>query len=225
MAPPRKVPVWDLPTRLFHWTLVLLVIFSIVTVKVGGDWMVWHERSGLSILTLLAFRIIWGFVGGEHARFASFIRGPGTTIRYALATLRGGGARHLGHNPLGAGSVIALMLSFGTQAVTGLFVDDEIATRGPLANSVSGTVVTWATRIHRWNEKVMIALVILHLCAIAFYAIKKKDNLVGPMFSGEKEWDGAVDHTKARGSTGLAAIIVIAIAAAVYYFIARRPAG
>jgi cytochrome b len=222
MPAPRKVPVWDLPTRAFHWTLVLLFIFSFATVKIGGDWMVWHERSGMAILTLIAFRLIWGFVGGEHARFASFVRGPGVTIRYALDTLRGGGARTLGHNPLGAGSVIALILSVGTQAVTGLFVDDEIVNRGPLANQVSSTVVAWATSIHRWNEKVMIALVLLHIAAILFYLIKKKDNLVRPMISGEKDWDGPADPTRAHGSTGLALMIVIAIAAAVYYFIARK---
>ena len=154
-ARPVKVAVWDLPTRLFHWTLVLLIVFSVTTVKVGGEWMIWHERSGRALLVLLTFRIVWGFIGGEHARWINFICSPFKAIRYAMGVASGRDERYLGHNPLGAYSVIALLAAVATQGITGLFVDDAIVNQGPLVNLVSSKVVEWATRIHHWNERVI----------------------------------------------------------------------
>lgn len=210
----RKVPVWDFPTRAFHWVLVLLIAFSVFTAKAEGDWHAWHERSGVAILILVAFRLVWGFVGGEHARFATFLKGPGAVLGY-LRGARTSTERFLGHNPLGGYSVLALLASVGTQAVTGLFADDEIATQGPLAKTASSATVTLMTRIHHINEKVLFVLIALHILAILFYLVKKKENLVRPMITGEKEWDVAVDASRHQGSIVVAAIVLGVVAAIV----------
>ena len=112
----ERVRVWDLPTRLFHWLLVILVITSFVTVEIGGNAMQYHERSGYTILTLLLFRVIWGFIGGRESRFASFVRGPAAVLRYAATLFRSDPARYPGHNPLGGWSVMAMLLALFIQA-------------------------------------------------------------------------------------------------------------
>ena len=109
--PSRRIRVWDLPTRLFHWALATLVCGSFVTIKLGGAWMVWHERIGYAVLSLVTFRLVWGFVGGRYARFASFVRGPSAVLAY----LRGQGSHSPGHNPLGALSVLAMLAAVGSR--------------------------------------------------------------------------------------------------------------
>ena len=182
----RRVPVWDLPVRLFHWVLVALVVTSFVTAKLGGNLMQWHMWSGYSILTLVLFRVLWGFAGSTHARFATFVRGPSAVIGYACALVAGRSERHLGHNPLGGWSVLALLASLAVQAGTGLFANDDIVTEGPLVRLISKDTSDFITRIHNWNELVLYALVGLHLAAIIFYAVVKRENLVGPMITGHK---------------------------------------
>ncbi len=174
--------VWDLPTRLFHWSLLVCVVGAFTSAKIGGNAMAWHMRFGYAALALVVFRILWGLAGDRHARFASFVRGP----RAVWAYLRGAAPHGAGHNPAGGWSVLALLLVLLTQASTGLFASDDIATEGPLAKLVSDTWVSWATRIHHWNETVIIALVTLHVLAIAAYAVFKRDNLVRPMIVGDR---------------------------------------
>ncbi|MGB3427775.1 MAG: cytochrome b/b6 domain-containing protein, partial [Burkholderiaceae bacterium] len=125
--------IWDLPTRLFHWTLVVLIAFSVVTVKLGGLWMDWHMRSGYAILTLVLFRILWGFAGSHYARFSTFVHRPATILDY----LRGSLSHGAGHNPLGGLSVLAILAMLLLQASTGLFSNDGNFTEGPLARLVS----------------------------------------------------------------------------------------
>jgi cytochrome b len=178
-----RVRVWDLPTRLFHWLLALLILTSIVTAKVGGNAMDWHMWSGYAVLALLVFRLLWGWAGSRYARFESFVRGPQAVLAY----LRGdGGDAHPGHNPLGAWSVVVLLLVLLTQGTTGLFANDDIATEGPLAKLVSSRTSTLLSSVHRLNEWVIYALVALHLLAVAFYAFVKRQNLVFPMLTGDK---------------------------------------
>ncbi|HET7773276.1 MAG TPA: cytochrome b/b6 domain-containing protein [Burkholderiaceae bacterium] len=177
-----KVLVWDWPTRLFHWLLAICVIGAIVSVKIGGNAMNWHFRFGYCVLGLVLFRILWGFAGSRYARFASF---PPSPMR-ALAYLRGKISDTLGHNPLGALSVYALLLLFGGQAVGGLFANDDIAFEGPLAKFVSSETVSLITRLHKLNEWVLYALVAVHLGAILYYRFVQKDDLVGPMITGTK---------------------------------------
>ena len=174
--------VWDLPTRLFHWSLLVCVVGAFTSAKIGGNAMVWHMRFGYTVLALVLFRILWGLAGDRHARFASFVRGP----RAVWAYLRGAAPHGAGHNPAGGWSVLALLFVLLTQASTGLFASDDIATEGPLAKLVSGAWVSWATRIHHWNETVIIALVTLHVLAIVTYAVFKRDNLVRPMIVGDR---------------------------------------
>ncbi len=213
----RRILVWDLPTRAFHWALVLLVLVSYVTGKIGGDALAWHFRSGYCILALIGFRIAWGFVGGPHARFASFVKGPGAVVRYAGTLFSARAARHVGHNPLGGWSVVLLLASLATQACTGLFTSDDIATDGPLAAKVSGATVKLATRIHHYNEWVLVALVTLHVAAILFYLVVKRENLVAPMISGEKALETPAEASSNR--IGLAAAILAVAAASVYWLV------
>lgn len=220
-ASDTRIHVWDLPTRLFHWALAVLFVVSIVSVKMGN--MELHEKSGIALLTLIAFRIVWGFVGGRFARFASFLAGPKAVAAYLLRLRPGDGMRHLGHNPLGGWSVIAMLASVGTQAVTGLFADDGIMTQGPLAMRASSATTTLMTRIHHLNEYVMYSLVALHILAVMYYLIARKDNLVRPMLTGYKAGDpSAPGPGGTRGSPALAAIILAALAALVWYFIVRK---
>ena len=213
-----RTRVWDLPTRLFHWALVILVITSFVTAKVGGNAMTWHMYSGYAILTLVLFRVVWGFVGGRESRFASFVKGPGAVVRYLGTLFDRKAAHHAGHNPLGGWSVVLMILSLGTQAGTGLFASDDIFVEGPLAAKVSGATVTLATRIHHWNEWVLIALVALHVAAILFYAVYKRENLVHAMVHGHKVLPAPGEHVPNR--TLLAAVIV-GIGGALVYWLVR----
>ncbi|HUX23673.1 MAG TPA: cytochrome b/b6 domain-containing protein, partial [Burkholderiales bacterium] len=123
----RKILVWDLPLRMFHWMLALLVAVSIVSAEIGGNAMQIHLRSGYTILTLVLFRILWGFFGGTHARFASFVRGPATAIAHLKALRSQKSGRHLGHNPAGGWSVMLMLFVLLIQAGTGLFSNDDIS--------------------------------------------------------------------------------------------------
>jgi cytochrome b len=216
-APWRMVTVWDLPVRLFHWTLVGLVIASFVTAKVGGNLMQYHLWCGHAILALVLFRIVWGFVGSTHARFADFMRGPAAVIAYARALVTGGEIRSRGHSPLAGWGVVAILAVLLVQAVTGLFSNDDIATEGPLARLVSEDASAFITRIHNWNEIVLIVMVSVHLTAIAYYAWVRRENLVSPMFTGRKFMppDEAVPEPVRRGS-GIAAVLLALCAAAVW---------
>jgi len=173
--------VWDLPTRLFHWALALLVCFSVVTVKLGGLWLEWHMRSGYVILALVLFRVLWGFAGSRYALFSNFVRAPGGVLEY----LRSGPAPAAGHNPLGALSVLALLAVLLTQASTGLFANDGSFTEGPLARLVSSVTGERLSTIHRYGEWALYAMVGLHFGAIAYYSTVRKVRLVGPMITGD----------------------------------------
>jgi cytochrome b len=179
----KIIRVWDLPIRLFHWLLVICIISSFITVKIGGNAMEWHARVGYCVLTLIIFRICWGFIGSHHARFIHFVPGPKGLLNYLSGKTKAG----LGHNPLGALSVLALLCSVGLQAVTGLFANDDIAFEGPFSKYVSSSTVELLTSIHYFNEKILIALIVIHLCAIFYYQKFKGENLIKPMLLGDKE--------------------------------------
>ncbi len=176
------VRIWDLPTRLFHWALAICIVLGIVFVKIGGNAIQWHAYCGYTALALILFRIIWGFVGSQYARFANFIPSPATLIAFLRGQVDGG----LGHNPLGALSVIGLLLVVLIQALTGLFADDDIFFQGPLAKYVSNSTVALLTSIHRFNQYSIFALVGLHIAAISYYYFVKRENLVRPMVNGDK---------------------------------------
>jgi cytochrome b len=183
----QPVRVWDLPTRLFHWVLAITVGGSVLSAKIGGNAMVWHFRFGYVVFTLLAFRLLWGLVGGRWSRFASFLYAPGTVLRYLRNGSRPGEHLEVGHNPLGSLSVFVLLAVLAAQVGTGLVADDEIANLGPLNRFVSGGTALAATGWHKqWGQWLVMALTALHVAAIAFYLLRRKTNLVRPMVGGDK---------------------------------------
>lgn len=181
------IRVWDLPTRLFHWTLALAIVGSVVSAKVGGNAMPWHFRLGLLALALVTFRLLWGVVGGRWSRFASFIYAPATVLRYLRGQAAPGENLDVGHNPLGSLSVFALLGIVAVQIATGLVADDEIANIGPLNRFVESALASSATGWHKeWGQWLLLALVALHVAAIVFYRLKHRKDLVRPMIVGDK---------------------------------------
>lgn len=209
------VRVWDLPTRIFHWALVAGVLGLVTTGLIGGEAMAWHFRCGYSVLVLLLFRVVWGMLGGHWSRFASFIYSPATLVRY----LRGQGRPEhtIGHTPLGAISVFALLGFLLMQVATGLVSDDEIANSGPLSRFVSSAIASKATFYHANVGKIIvIALVALHIAAVLFYFFRRNVNLVRPMIGGDKESAIVVTGSRDDGrSRTLAALVFLGCAALV----------
>lgn len=206
----EKVRIWDLPVRLFHWALVALFAFSWWSGE--NHEMEWHRKSGLAILALLLFRLFWGFAGSRTARFAEFLRGPGAVLKYVRTP---SGAQGDGHNPLGGWSVLALLATLMTLAATGLFsVDVDGFESGPLASYVSFETGRVAAQIHELTFKGVVALVGLHLCAIAVYHFAMGRNLLGPMITG-KRTRGAGDTaddvrwSPVRAMAGMAAVLAL----------------
>lgn len=212
----HTVRVWDAPTRLFHWALAVCVVGLVVTAQIGGSAMDWHFRLGYSVLCLLLFRLIWGFVGGHWSRFSSFIYRPSQILRY----LKGQGAATdgVGHNPLGSGSVFALLGFLSLQVGSGLLTDDEIAAAGPLTRFVSSEWVGLATFYHKEIGKtVLIALVALHVLAIIIYRIKKNENLVQAMLTGDKTLDFAAQSANDRTADRVKALGLILLCAGIVF--------
>ncbi len=209
------VRVWDLPTRLFHWALVVCIVGLVTTAQIGGNAMEWHFRFGYSVLTLLLFRLLWGFVGGHWSRFSTFLYSPASLLRYLRGREVDG--QPLGHSPLGALSVFAILGLLLLQVGTGLFSDDEIAAVGPLSKLASGAVVSQLTHYHKDIGKVIVLiLVLLHIGAIAFYRIKRKKDLIRPMLIGDVS--SPTPQLASRddaGSRALAAVILLGSAGAV----------
>ena len=183
----QPVRVWDLPTRSFHWALALTIVGSVASAQIGGNAMVWHFRFGLVVFTLLAFRLLWGLVGGRWSRFASFVYAPSTLLRYLRGRVRPGEHLEVGHSPLGSLSVFALLAILAAQVGTGLVADDEIANVGPLNRFVSGAVAHAATSWHRdFGSSLIYVLVTLHIGAIVYYLRRRQTDLVRPMLDGDK---------------------------------------
>ena len=224
----KTIRVWDLPLRLFHWLLVACIVGSLISVNIGGNAIEYHAYFGYSILTLLIFRLVWGFVGSTHARFASFFPSPAKIMNY----LQGNSPRVLGHNPIGALSVFALLFVLCVQVFTGLFVDDEIAFQGPFAKYASNSVVSFLSEIHEGNQVVIYTLITIHIAAIWAYKKFKGENLIKPMITGDKEIDPSeeasylpTDLGQASRDGGLqrafALVLLSVIAVVVGYLITR----
>ena len=174
---PGRAAIWDLPTRLFHWLLAGLIAFSWWSAEYHQDDL--HIWSGIAVLSLLIFRLLWGFVGGSTARFRNFVRGPRAVFGYLQGSWRG-----IGHNPLGAISVVALLLMVAIQVCLGLFASDEDGfMQGPLARLVSIDASDQAREWHESTFNILLALVALHLAAILFYKLRGK-GLLKPMITG-----------------------------------------
>ncbi|MBE2264025.1 MAG: cytochrome b/b6 domain-containing protein [Burkholderiaceae bacterium] len=217
----RQIRIWDLPTRLFHWTLVGCVVGLVISGNIGGNAMVWHFRFGHTVLGLLLFRIVWGLVGGYWSRFSNFIYSPATVLAYLKGERRPQWTA--GHNPLGAFSVFALLTVLLAQVGSGMMSDDEIAAAGPLTRYVSGATIELATRYHTTFGKILVlALVALHIAAIIYYWRSKKENLVRPMIVGDKSLPdtGAVQASRDSAASRLGAAVLLAASMGCSFWIA-----
>mgnify|MGYP006287506873 CR=1 FL=1 len=210
----ERVKVWDLPTRLFHWAVVACVIGSWVSVELLED-LQWHQRFGLTLIGLLVFRLLWGFVGSTTARFARFLRGPRAALAYLRGWFRGEAGKYTGHNPLGGWSVMALLLLLAGQAGLGLFANDELFFEGPLASLVSSSLSNRLTGIHETLFNVLLAVIVLHVLAAVVYLVRG-DNLIWPMIIGSKRADrtGEPPARSLRFAGPLAFLVTAALAGA-----------
>lgn len=213
----KKYFVWDLPTRVFHWSLAVLFGISVYTGLDGGlNVMDYHMLSGYAILTLVGFRILWGVFGSKNSRFTSFLKGPGAIIAH-IRTLTRPSEGYAGHNPLGALSIIAMLLAVVLQTATGLFSTDDVFVDGPLRHLVSDETSLYITSIHKVNVWILVGLVGLHVAAIVWYHLIRKENLFLPMITGWKRLE--MEVVAERNNWVLAIILLSGVAAGVYYLI------
>lgn len=217
-AEKRYVRAWDLPTRLFKWSLVALILTAWISSGFSDPDMLVHKAAGYSILVLLVYRVLWGVVGGSTARFSNFVRSPFAAWNY-LTTLRGERpAQYLGHNPAGGLMVIGLLFVCAVQVLLGLFSSDGITAAGPFADRVGDTISGWAASIHAtWFYVAILGLAFLHIAANLYYQFVKRENLIGAMITGRKRRASYVDRSEAKGgSLLLAAVCLLASVGLVY---------
>jgi len=220
---PRRM-VWDLPVRLIHWGLVLAVAGAWATQEIEGDWFRYHVWCGYAVLVLTATRIVWGLFGTRHALFARFVRSPGAALHYALAWVRGDAPRYAGHNPLGAWMIVAMLAMLATQAVTGLFANDQILNTGPLFGYVSAAFSDRITTVHKSLFDWIIAAIAIHVAAAFAYLVLKRENLIGPMFTGHKPAaDVPEGESIGRSRTWLAIAIAAALGAILALIVRNAP--
>jgi len=213
------VLVWDLPTRLFHWLLFASLGGCWITAEAGVEWRDLHMQLGYVALGLVAFRLLWGFTGTRHARFASFVRGPAVALRHLRALLSGPAApRHAGHNPAGGLMVLLLLALVGVQAASGLFVDDDIMYAGPYAGAISGDLADAIESLHHRNFTLLQIAVALHVAAIVWHRFRGEP-LVAAMWHGRKPAEGlaaddGIEHAfpwRAVAAIGIASAAVVAL--------------
>lgn len=215
----RRVRVWDLPTRLFHWTLACLVAFSWWSGEQGGPWLEWHFWSGYGVLSLVLFRIAWGLVGSTTARFAHFVKGPRAGLEHIRELLGPGAPRDLGHNPVGGWMIIVMLAVLLVQASLGLFADDKLLQVGPFNHLLPPSVGSRLTTFHNWGGKVVLWLVIVHVAAVGIYLLWKRQNLIGPMLSGYKLVPANVPAMLNFVRPVLALLVLLAVVFAVWLLI------
>ena len=218
-----RVKVLDLPVRVFHWVLAALVCFSWWSGTQGGDitLMTYHQWSGYAILTLLLFRIAWGFVGSTHARFSDFLYGPRAIYQFIKTLPRREPTRFAGYNPLGGLSVLLIFVCIALQIGTGLFANDDIVTEGPLYKWVSKGTSDLLTTLHSYNFYVILALVSIHIAAVLFHLVYKSENLLASIFTGNKLLPQDAASAEAYDSRLGLALLVIGVAALVVYLLVR----
>lgn len=210
MSSPAATPIWDLPTRLFHWSLFPLLVTAWISAEEG--YMDVHEWCGYTAIVLVAFRILWGFAGSTHARFANFLRGPGAVMHY----FRTGDWSGEGHNPAGGWSVMLMLALLLSQGVSGLFNEDDISFSGPLSH-VAGELTDSIHEWHEWNFNLLLALVGVHIAAVLLY-LRRGKNLVRPMITGGSSAAGG-----SRGNVWLALVIVAGCAALLWWLLSLAP--
>lgn len=180
----KKIKIWDSPTRLFHWALVINLVAAWYTIE--NRMIELHEIAGHTLIALLVFRVCWGFVGSTTARFSHFIIHPISAIDYLMKSLKLKAHHKIGHNPAGGWMVIVMMLVIAFQLVSGLFANDDLGFSGALSDNVSKELSDTITQLHGINFDLLIAIIWVHLVAVFFYVLVKKDNLIEAMVTGNK---------------------------------------
>lgn len=228
----QKKLVWDLPLRLFHWLLVFSIAGLWLTAHADADylewlvsrypdvtWMEWHFRLGYLALGLVVFRLVWGFVGPRHARFSSFVPGLARLPAYLGTVFQRDSKPYAGHNPAGALVVVIMLAMVATQAITGLFTSDDIVWAGPWNPAVSGETASLLGKLHHENFEILQLLIGLHLVALVFYAVWKRQRLVPAMVTGRKPADSVPDAEAIESSQLLKALVVALLSAGVVYLV------
>lgn len=212
-VPSLPMRVWDAPTRLFHWAIVLLIAFSYVSIQ--KDWIQLHFYSGYAVLTLLLFRLAWGFVGSETSRFRTFLRSPVEGLRHLAQFGKREPDTELGHNAAGGWMVLAMLAVLLAQVITGLFSNDDVSSEGPLAYRVGKAASDRITGLHGTIFNVILALVALHILAIVAYAAVKRHDLVRAMLTGKKRLPATMQQP--RFSSPVLAVALLVVAAALVF--------
>jgi cytochrome b len=213
------IKVWDLPVRIFHWSLVLLFAAAYITNSLGPEWFTYHAWCGYGIIVLVSFRLIWGLVGTYHARFTNFISDP-ITSRFLSRDHK----PHTGHNPLGAIMVITLLLTILVQAATGLFTNDEIFNVGPLVGYISSELSLELTSLHRQLFYWIAGAVALHVLAVLYHVFFKRDGILKAMFTGKKSGEHLADEPSISSSRlWLALVIILVLSGILAWLILHAP--
>lgn len=214
-----EVRAWDLPTRLFHWSLVALIVMAYVSRHWGDANFVWHTWNGYAVLVLIVWRLLWGMVGSSTSRFAAFIYNPLSSLRYAFDFLLRKPRHFLGHNPLGGAMVLVLLGLVGLMAVLGLFAydDHDAFVGGPLSGRVSDATWSAATSWHITLFDVLLYVIGLHILANVAYLVWRRENLVRAMITGKKPASRYEDQSDARFASGWLALGCLLIAAAIVF--------
>lgn len=229
----EKRLVWDLPLRLFHWVLVLSIAASWYTAENSEEYVTYgdnvvsytqiHFWLGYWALGLIIFRVIWGFIGPQHARFTQFLKGPRQVLGYAGKFLKRDSPASIGHNPMGGWVVVLMLLMIGAQAVTGLFlIDNTEIYPAPFNPSVDAALAGKFGSFHHWNFNVLLGVIGLHVFAILFYLFFKRQNLIKAMLTGHKPADLVPTEHGIKGSQLVKALIVAIVAAGAVYLVLEQ---
>lgn len=211
----QSAPLWDIPIRVCHWLFVVVIAFSWWSAEY--DHLEWHLRSGYTLLGLLLFRIVWGIIGSQSARFTHFIKSPGAVIAYARTLFKRPAPLSAGHNPMGGWSVILLLTLMLVQVCLGLISEDvDGLASGPLSYKVSYDLGRWAAETHEELFDVLLVFIALHVSFVLFYQFYKKDNLIVPMFKGSK---AGVDTSQLKQTAVWIALIIAALSATAVWWL------
>jgi len=212
--------VWDWPLRLWHWLFAIAVLGAWISGQWGGfDWREWHLWFGQSALGLLIFRLLWGVVGPRHARFAQFLPRPARLWAYLKTLPERNAPESVGHSPLGALAVMTLLIVLGAQITSGLFVSDDILYDGPWFVAVSEDTADWASTIHHRLAWPVGVLITLHLTAILFYRLFKRQRLTRAMITGRKSAEKVPVTASIKSSRTVLALILIALVAGLTWWL------
>ena len=213
---PRIVPVWDIPIRVFHWLIVALVAAAYATWRL--NWMVWHGWVGDALLTLLLFRLLWGFFGGETARFSRFVTSPRIAFRHLRYALRREPDRQVGHNPAGGWMVLILLVLLLAETLTGVYIANDVADEGPLTEIVPAWAANAIASLHAILWDALLVAIVLHILAIAGFAAIKGQNLLRPMITGTKVLP-ATTAAPQLGSPARAGLLLLGCAVATAFLV------